>query len=209
MKFTGFIMLAFCFQTVNAQIKLSRLTVSAIPQAIHYKGILKNASTWHDSGGQHIVLTTETGETRSKMETDDNDSYRDAALYAYHYLTSGDSAKLTWKLYDFIKECPVDISAGFIKNTFAVTDLNKDGTAEVWLMYKTVCHGDVSPSDMKIIMYEGEKKYAVRGTNKVKVSEKEYMGGEYSFDDAFKKAPKEFSQYATTLWEKNILEKWD
>ena len=112
-------------------------------------------------------------------------------------------------IYNFIKDCPVDIKANFIKNTFAVTDLNKDGNAEIWVMYKTVCHGDVSPSDMKIIMYENDKKYAVRGTNKVKYTAKDYIGGEYTFDEAFKKAPKVFRDYATKLWKKNILEKWD
>ena len=34
-------------------------------------------------------------------------------------------------------------------------------------MYKTVCHVDVSPCDMKIIMYQGGQKYAIRGKNKV------------------------------------------
>ena len=76
-------------------------------------------------------------------------------------------------------------------------------------MYKTVCHGDVSPSDMKIIMYENDKKYAVRGTNKVQISPKEYTGGQYAFDEAFKKAPEAFRQYAAQLWKKNLLETWD
>jgi len=134
---------------------------------------------------------------------------RDAAFYAYHFYSKGDSIQTSWKINDYIKDCPVDLKANYIKQTFAVTDLNKDGKAEVWLMYKTVCHGDVSPSDMKIIMYEAGNKYAVRGTNKVKVSEKGYMGGEYKFDDALKKAPQVFRQYAEQLWKKNILETWD
>jgi hypothetical protein len=75
-------------------------------------------------------------------------------------------------------------------------------------MYKTVCHGDVSPSNMKIIMYEGNKKYAVRGTNKVKVSDKEYDGGAYTFDEAFKNGPQPFRSYALQLWKKNLLETW-
>ncbi len=49
----------------------------------------------------------------------------------------------------------------------------------------------------------------MRGTNKVKVSEKDYMGGEYKFDDTLKKAPQVFRQYAEQLWKKNILETWD
>ena len=73
----------------------------------------------------------------------------------------------TWKVYDYIDDCPVDIVASFVKNTFKITDLDNNGVAEIWLMYKTVCHGDVSPSEMKIIMYQGNQKFAMRGENKV------------------------------------------
>ncbi len=47
-------------------------------------------------------------------------------------------------------------------------------------MYKTVCHVDVSPCAMKIIMHQGKQKFAIRGRNKVKVSETETEGGEYT-----------------------------
>lgn len=76
-------------------------------------------------------------------------------------------------------------------------------------MYKTVCHGDVSPVTMKIIMYEGNKKYAVRGDTRVSVSEGHTMGGEYTFDDAFKNGPAAFREYAKKLWAKNVVEKWE
>jgi hypothetical protein len=91
----------------------------------------------------------------------------------------------------------------------AITDLNHDGKAEMWMMYKTVCHGDVSPSTMKIIMYEGSQKFAVRGTNRVKLSANKFLGGEYSFDDAFKTGPEPFREFAKQLWQKNILETWE
>jgi len=61
---------------------------------------------------------------------------------------------------------------------------------------------------MKIIMHEGNKKYAIRGESKVKVSEKEYDGGRYIMDDSFKVAPDVFKQYAIQLWKKNIMEKF-
>ena len=47
-------------------------------------------------------------------------------------------------------------------------------------MYKTAYHGDVSPCAMKIIMHEGKIKFAFRVRNKVKSSEKETEGGEYT-----------------------------
>lgn len=185
-----------------AQLNVTKLPATSIPKYIKFIGQVKNAVQWTDSLGKHIVITTETGITPSKTAEDS----RDAALYAFHYLSNGDSLKLIWKFQDFIRECPVDIEATYIKNTFAVTDLNKNGKAEVWLMYKTGCRGDVSPSEMKIIMYEGEKKYAVRGRNKTRISETDFEGGEYHFDEAFKKSSEVFQQYAKQLWEKNKMQ---
>ena len=205
MKFLCILLLLLLSQTCFAQIRLTQLDKKTIPKKIYYTGQIVNAVSFKDSLGHNIVITTETGETQSKVEPDS----RDAALYAYHFYSKGDSIQTSWKINDYIKDCPVDLKANYIKHTFAVTDLNKDGKAEVWLMYKTVCHGDVSPSDMKIIMYEAGNKYAVRSTNKVKVSEKDYMGGEYKFDEAFKKAPEVFKVYATQLWKKNIMETWE
>ncbi|MEI9911297.1 MAG: hypothetical protein WDO71_17525 [Bacteroidota bacterium] len=58
-------------------------------------------------------------------------------------------------------------------------------------------------------MYEGDKKYALRGTSKVKVSATEYEGGEFTFDENFKNAVLVFRQYAEKLWTQNRIEKWD
>ena len=202
------LMLSFIFisNTCLAQLKVSELNERSLPKDIKYNGKIVKAVRWADNTGDHIVVTTETGETASKGSEEDE---RDASLYAYHYIVRPDSSMLTWKLHDFIKNCSVDIKANFIKNSFAVTDLDNNGKAEVWLMYKIVCHGDVSPANMKIIMYEDDKKFAVRGTNMVKVSEHDHVGGEYSFDEAFKKGPEVFRKYAADLWRKNKLETWD
>jgi hypothetical protein len=205
MKLFNLLMLLMIAQFASAQIKLVKLDKKSIPASINYVGKIINAVRYTDGEGEHIVVTTETGETKSKGAEDD---YRDMALYAYSYRVIGGKQTLSWQVHDFVKECPVDIKANYIPNTFAVTDLNKDGKAEVWLMYTTVCHGDVSPSNMKIIMYEGNKKYAVRGTSKVKISDKEYEGGVYTFDEAFKKGPKSFRSYALQLWKKNVIETW-
>ena len=189
-----------------SQLKINKLNKLSIPSSVKYDGHMINAVSWKDSLGDNIIITTETGETPSKnMDAD----YKDAALYAYHYIARKNSYTLTWKVNDQVKDCLVDIRANFIKNTFAITDLNNDGKAEAWLMYKTVCHGDVSPSNMKIIMYEDDKKYAMRGRNKVPASANKYIVGEYTFDSAFKYAPKVFREYALKLWHKNIVETWE
>lgn len=191
----------------QAQINTTNLDTTKLPVGIKYNGKIKTAVRWTDVLGDNIVITTETGETINK--TSPSADYRDAALYAYHFIVGTDSTKMTWKLYDFIKACPLDIEANFVKNTFHVTDLNNDGVAEVWLMYKTVCHGDMSPCDMKIMMYQGQLKYAMRGQNKVQISDKEIIGGDYKFDKAFIDGPTAFKDFAKNLWNKNIMQTWE
>jgi hypothetical protein len=201
----------FCSFTAfgQGQIKLTKLDVNRLPIGIKYEGKIKNAVRWTDNLGDNIVITTETGIYRSKKFKHENNG-SDAELFAYHFIISNDTVKQTWRVYDFISDCPVEIETSFIKNTFQITDLNKDGIAEIWLMYKTVCHGDISPCDMKIIMYQGQQKFAMRGQNRVQTSSypEEFYGGEYKFDKAFIDGQIEFRDFAKKLWDKNIMHIW-
>jgi len=196
----------------QGQILVKQLNLTKLPKGIKYEGKIKTAVRWVDSLGDNIVILSETGIYESKKFKHENEG-SDAELFAYHFIGKGDSAIQTWRVYDFISDCPVDIEANFIKNTFQVTDLNNDGVSEVWLMYKTVCHGDVSPCDMKIIMYQGQQKYAMRGRNKVFVGTdddgtKHYEGGDYKFDKPFIEGLKEFREFAIKMWNKNIMQTW-
>ncbi|MDR3697972.1 M949_RS01915 family surface polysaccharide biosynthesis protein [Mucilaginibacter sp.] len=203
MKLTKLVFLLFISPGIYAQVKVVQLNKNALPPSIKYKGNIITIAEYTDTTGEHLIITTETGIKPSKNSPDS--TYRDAALYAYHYDISGKMYKLSWQTYDFVEQCPVDLTASYIPDTFAITDLNKDGKAEVWLMYKTVCHGDVSPGEMKIIMHEGNRKYAMRGTNRVNIADNKYDGGEYAFDDTFKTGPKTFRDYAQQLWKKNMF----
>jgi len=197
------IVLLFSFamgQACIAQIRFTKLDKNSVPKAIHYAGNMVQAMRWVDKTGDNIVILSK--------EYKNATGGTDGALYAYHYLVSGDSVKQTWRVNDFLKECSVDMFLYFVDKTFTVTDLNKDGKGEVWIMYKVSCQGDVSPVPMKIIMYEDNKKFAVRGATRVGVSGNESIGGGFTFDEAFKNAPPEFRQYAKNLWNKNKVENW-
>jgi hypothetical protein len=207
MKILGLIVSFILAQTCVAQFKLTKLDKNTIPKTIKYTGNIIQAVSWTDKTGNNIVVLTTSDKTQSKNAPDE--AYKDGDLYVYHFLASGDSIKQTWKVYDYIKECPLDMSLYFVDKTFAVTDLNKDGKGEVWTMYKVSCQGDVSPIPMKIIMYHDNKKFAARGTTKVQLSENDYEGGEFVFDEAFKNAPEEFRQYAEKLWNQHKVETWE
>ena len=193
------------------EIEPTKIDSLELPKSIQYNGFIKNAIRWDDKLGKNIVILTETGIFRSEKIKHESEDSNDAALYGYHFIIKNNEAVQTWKVYDYVNDCSVDIVTSFIENTLKITDLNKNGIAEVWLMYKTACHGDVSPSEMKIIMYEGSNKFAIRGENRVQIgidddNEKIFIGGEYKVDDAFENGPKVFKVFAQNLWNKKEIE---
>lgn len=185
---------------------ITQLDSTNTPKAIRYEGTINTAVSWLDSLGKNFIIVSETGIISSKITPD----WISAELYAYHFIiTNTDSIKQTWKVFDFIKDCPLDIEANFIKNTFQITDLNNNGIAEIWLMYKTICHSNASPCDMKIIMYEDQKKHVIKGKSKIKITDTIYEGGEYLIDEAFSNGPVSFKYYAKALWDKNVLQSFE
>jgi hypothetical protein len=201
------LLLAIAFTQLGfGQIKIILIDKKDIPASIHYAGHVINAAHYTDKEGAHIIIATETGIVQTKDK--DGEEVRKADLYAYNYDINGGKQMLSWQMHDMSGECGLDLEANYVTKTFTITDLNNDGVAEVWLVYRTACTGDVSPPVMKIIMHEGNKKYAVRGTAKVKVSDKDYAGGEYTLDQALKAGPDLFKQYALQLWKKNIMKTW-
>jgi len=208
-KTTLTILSVFVAGTTIAQenLKIIKPDIVQLARQVQCNGNIKDAVQFTDSMGSHLVITSETGIYRNKQFKHENNG-SDAELFAYHYIIKDNQPQLTWQIYDIIQDCPVKIEANFVNNTLQITDLNHNGIGEIWLMYKTVCHGDVSPGSMKVVMYEGSYKYTMRGRTRVKVSEKEYDGGNFSFDQAFTNGPADFRDFAKKLWNANILQSW-
>lgn len=186
----------------QAEIPVSYLDMTVPVVGLPYEGVVKNILTWEDRFGKHFVLTSETGIHQNKKFKHESDG-SDAELFAYHYISKAEGPKQIWKIYDYVKDCPVDIAASF-PGPPVVTDIDKDGLAEIWIVYTTACHGDVSPVSLKIILYEDTKKFAMRGQSRVDLGLGKTEGGDYTFDRAFSEGPKEFRVYAKALWDKYV-----
>lgn len=187
----------------QTEIPVTYLDMTVKVEGLPHEGTSKNIITWKDRAGEHYVLTSETGVYQSKKFKHESDG-SDAELFAYHYITTTEGPKQVWKIYDYVSDCPVDIEASFVAPP-VVTDIDQDGVAEIWVIYQTACHGDVSPVSLKIILYEDTKKSAMRGQSKVQIGDGKTEGGNYTFDKAFNEGPKAFRDYAKTLWEKYVV----
>jgi hypothetical protein len=185
--------------SAQAQLRVSLLAPAAVPAALQRSGRVVQALRYTDRTGTYTVLATEIA-PRPDPAAQSSDGQR-ADLYAYHYPATGLAP--TWQVHDFADDCQLDLEARFLPKALTVTDLDQDGTAEVWLVYRTTCRGDVSPSTQKIIMYEGPRKYAVRGTSRIALGRGQHDGGTYTLDVAWAAAPVAFRQHAAQLWQQH------
>ncbi|HVV54226.1 MAG TPA: hypothetical protein VHC47_02810 [Mucilaginibacter sp.] len=191
-------------KTGTAKLSVSKLNRNAIPASVSYKGDIDTAIKYTDGDGDHILIATE---SYAASKGDDFHRITGINLHAYCYRLNADKWQRMWEMTDSTDECDLDVAGGFLKKGFVITDLNQDGRGEVWLMYHLACRGNMSPDELKIVMHEGDKKYAMHGESRVKVSVTEQNGGDYEFDAAFSNGPDVFRQYAEQLWGKNRGEK--
>lgn len=189
--------------TAQAQVRVSPLAPAAVPATFRHSGRVVQALHYTDRTGTYTVLATQSGPVADPAAQSSDG--RRADLYAYHYPAT--STAPNWQLHDFEADCPLDIAARFRPGGLTVTDLDRNGTAEVWLVYRTTCRGDVSPSTQKIIMHEGSRKYALRGTSRLATGGGTFDGGSYTLDAAWQGAPAVFRQHAAKLWLQHREEK--
>ena len=172
-------------------------------------GNIKQFMRWTDHLGDNYLVLCVTDELKSpakksKFGEDCSGGCADKELYAYHFVGKD---SLLWKLSDFEKACNYDNIVEFRKGATKITDLDHNGIAEVWLMYSTTCTSDVSPRTLKLIMYQGNKKYAIRGTSQPARNEiDEKSGGKFIPDKEFESLPQSFKDFGKNLWMKFLYD---
>lgn len=184
-----------------AQTAIQKLTFDAkkLPEEVSVKGKIVRGESWKDLLGENLLILTQTDEARTPKPTDPDS--KDDYLYGYHFVKKEGKFVQIWMIQDFVKDCSFDIYCEYILPSVAVVDMNKNGIAETSFMYKVVCRSDVSPAGLKLIMHEGTKKYAIRGTTLYTG-----IGGEKTIDVSFKTADKALQDFANQQWKKYVKE---
>lgn len=185
---------------------LAVLALAAAPAATLSSPVETKAGAWSrtlsftDRAGAHLVKFELTAPKVKKVEDDMEE--RSRLLTVVHTV----KGKEVWRAKDFVEKCVFDLTLEFIDGSIEVTDLDDDGEGEISFLYQLTCRSDVSPLTAKLLMYEGSTKYALRGTSRERVGEKEFMGGEFDTDPAFGKAPKAFLPFAEAKWKRLIVD---
>jgi hypothetical protein len=218
----------------GSTIQTVQLTVADIPASIRFKGTLHEAWQWNDTKGKNILITSVVDPYEDKPAGENEERILSAELHAFHFVLLDTGYVKVWQISDAEKACPFDISAEFIKNAIAITDLDNNGIAETWVQYKLACRSDVSPAYMKIILHEDTVKYGLRGLMWVKTGEEDSFAvtqndmnleklpkpadeydqmmqrfGRYETEKEFARAPAVFLAYARKQWMKHVKESFE
>jgi hypothetical protein len=155
--------------------KIKNIGYDEIPKYLEFRGGVVNAVQWKDAMVENILIQTVTGVFGWKNYYDDTEFEVEAKqeIFAYLFIKPHGEKKfkLGWRVYDFVTCWGVDMDAQFIPYATTITDLDNDGISEIAMPYENSCRGDISPGTMKIIMYEGNTKYALRGETQMLCSQ--------------------------------------
>lgn len=129
-------------------------------------------------------------------------------LSANFYAKSGQQWKSEWAINDFV-DCPgLDSKASFFPDATTVTDADNDGKPEITVAYQTFCGGGVEPSTVKVILRQGETKFAIRGESLIRLPGQAPMGGARTPDPALQQ-PKNAAilKHMESVWKDVYVEK--
>lgn len=205
-------------------------TQADVPSSVKIKGVIREVWTWKDNSGDNILITSIVEPYNDKEKNEYGEEGQSSELHAALYTNKEGSYTQAWSVDGKEKACPFDITCDFAKDGITITDLDADGIAEVTFIYRLACRSDVSPAEMKLVMYEGQNKYMLKGLTwygspedkfdvteananletlpGYKKTEEEYMKtwGRYETEKEFAGAPPEFLTYARNRWMRFVKE---
>jgi hypothetical protein len=174
-----------------------------LPKGVVIEGRIVEAVRFRDAGGENLVVFSEGEERETAPDA------RSQEIFGAQYVLGGERPRRLWLLTDFVRDCGFDVTAGFLPGSMTITDLDADGVAEVTIVYRLACRSDVSPSTQKLIMREGQEKYAIRGTTVIRLDPLALpYGGEIAMDRSFSRAPESFRRFALAEWQRYAEERF-
>jgi hypothetical protein len=192
------------YKAVYPLFKKLEFNTTLFPTEFNFKGKIVNGLHWADKNGDNYLILTKDDLIENNVgEKSLSGFFR--TLYWHGYIFSNNNFEnyfLIREFHDFVKNCEYDLSFEFLNDFISVTDLDKNDIGEVTVIYKMTCASDISPWDIKLLMYENGIKYSIKGTTKTSLGNGETLGGEKFNNQSFESSPRIFFDYCNTMFER-------
>lgn len=137
-----------------------------IPRQLAVKGVFVEALEFTDKNGLNLMVCTQTGKFPVSVKNDEGvyEKMNDRAeLNFYHFVKAAEGYKMLAEFSDE-QDCDgFDLYNGFTKKALSITDLDKNGLAEISFQVVKSCRSDVSPAERKLFIFEAGKVFYIQG----------------------------------------------
>lgn len=175
----------------DTEIKSTPVKAADLPAGVTVRGTFQSGVTFTDKNGTNYVLFGSSSDTKKNS----------AMLFVEDWVVAPKKKpKNLLPVRDLVAPCEMGgVTAKFHDTAFAITDLDKDGIAEVTFAYELACRSDVSPATYKLLVLENGKKFILRGQTTVDAGDG-LMGGTFTPEPAEAKWPGAFLSHAKQVW---------
>ncbi len=181
----------------DPEIKSTAVKAGELPPGVTVRGEFQSGVTFRDRNGTNYLLFGRTIDVKKNS----------AMLFVEDWVVPAKGApRNLLPVRDFVAPCEMGgVTASFHDAARAITDLDRDGIAEVTFAYELSCRSDVSPGTYKLLVLENGRKYILRGETTVDPGDG-VMGGTFKADPAESKWPAAFLRHAKKIWAATVAD---
>lgn len=186
-------------------------TLAPIPveqlEALGVQTPIKSVHFRDREGEGLLVLSRVDGQATDAQSEQEVDR---VVLKATLYGRKGEADRFTprWQI-DQETTCPgLDLDVDFYSDVSDVSDLDKDGVAEVTVASHAFCGGGIDPHDIAIEMRQGQAIYSITGQSSITPAGEEPIGGEREDSASLKAAPQVLREHMDAVWQQVYKRPW-
>jgi hypothetical protein len=144
-------------------------------EALPFNGRFFWSISWNDKLGGNIFIISEKG------KYDEGNGRKE--IFAYHYVKRDSLYGLLWQMNDFVDGWGCDLDIQLINFFPLISDIDSNGIAETAIFYSLNNRCDAGSLPAKLIVHEGEDKFAIRGIREQHLNPPEEINNKYRAND--------------------------
>ncbi|AGZ33948.1 MULTISPECIES: M949_RS01915 family surface polysaccharide biosynthesis protein [Pseudomonas] len=204
MAISSVLLLAACeqknFETLPA-IPVDQLEVLGVQtpiKSVHFR----------DRDGEGLLVLSRVDGQATDPDTEQEVDKVQLKATLYGRAAERDAFKPRWQI-EQETSCPgLDLDVDFYTDVSDVSDLNKDGVAEVTVASHAFCGGGIDPHDISIELREGQASYTITGQSLITPAGEEPIGGERDDSASLKNAPQVLREHMDAVWQQVYKRPW-
>lgn len=163
---------------------------------------------FHDREGEGLLVLSRVDGQASDPDTEEEVDKVVLKATLYGRAASTDVFKPRWQIEQETTCAGLDLDVDFYTDVSDVSDLNKDGVAEVTVASHAFCGGGIDPHDIAIEMREGQAVYSITGQSLITPAGEEPFGGEREDSASLKNAPQVLREHMDAVWQQVYKRPW-